>query len=72
MIQSEEYEDDFYQNEDGSEWEDEEENDHPACWSCGGEGEWDGWDDDPLWYDPGSIIKCDVCKGKGYLADDDE
>lgn len=35
------------------------------CWSCGGEGGHDGYEEDPLWYDEGDVIPCDICHGKG-------
>lgn len=35
------------------------------CWNCGGDGELDVYETDPLWYDPGDTEKCDVCSGKG-------
>jgi len=35
------------------------------CWSCGGTGYRELYDDDPLWYDPDDIEKCDVCDGEG-------
>jgi hypothetical protein len=37
-----------------------------SCWSCGGEGGHDGYEEDPLWYDPGDIIPCDACRGEGH------
>ena len=43
------------------EWED--------CWNGCDEGYFDGYDDDPLWYDPGDLILCSECGGRGgYLA----
>lgn len=36
-----------------------------SCSHCGGEGGHDGYEDDPLWYDPGDIIPCDLCRGQG-------
>ena len=35
------------------------------CWNCGGEGAWDGYEEDPLWYDPGDEVTCSYCHGKG-------
>jgi hypothetical protein len=35
------------------------------CWSCGGEGEFDGYEEDPLWYDEGDMIPCPECNGAG-------
>lgn len=37
-----------------------------SCWSCGGEGYHDLYEDDPLWYDEDDIEHCDVCNGKGF------
>lgn len=38
-----------------------------SCSECGGEGGRDGYEEDPLWYDPGDIIPCDWCRGQGHL-----
>lgn len=35
------------------------------CATCGGEGDIDGEEEDPLWYAPGEYIKCGACNGKG-------
>ncbi len=35
------------------------------CWNCGGEGSFDGYEQDPLWYDQGDEIVCPHCDGKG-------
>lgn len=35
------------------------------CWNCGGTGGFDGYEYDPLWYDEGDTIRCDICCGKG-------
>ena len=35
------------------------------CWQCGGEGEFDMYEDDPMWYEPGDFEDCDVCRGAG-------
>lgn len=35
------------------------------CWSCGGEGERDVYEEDPMWYDPGDTEKCTECNGAG-------
>ena len=37
------------------------------CFQCGGEGCFDGYEDDPLWYNPGDVENCDECRGSGYL-----
>lgn len=39
------------------EWED--------CTCCGGEGGFDGYEEDPLWYDQGDIVPCQQCGGRG-------
>ncbi len=37
------------------------------CWNCGGEGEIDRYEDDPLWY-VGKMRywPCENCKGQGH------
>jgi hypothetical protein len=35
------------------------------CSACGGEGGHDGYEDDPLWYNPGDIVPCCQCGGEG-------
>ena len=38
------------------------------CWSCFGEGGWDGeqlMEEDPLWYDADDYRRCDECRGNG-------
>lgn len=36
------------------------------CWQCGGEGEIDRYDEDPLWYfGKWRYQKCDNCEGEG-------
>lgn len=35
------------------------------CWNCGGEGSFDGYEEDPLWYDQGDEIPCSFCNSKG-------
>jgi len=50
----------------------------PICEKCGDEMEWadcyeidcedgsyDGYEEDPTWYDPGEWVKCSTCEGKG-------
>lgn len=39
------------------EWED--------CDQCGGEGTYDAYEDDPLWFDPGDTEPCAQCSGAG-------
>jgi DnaJ-class molecular chaperone len=38
-----------------------------GCWDCGGEGEHNHYDEDPLWY--GTYMEawepCETCNGKG-------
>lgn len=38
-----------------------------CCWECGGDGCFDGYDEDPICYDPGDLIPCDNCRSEGYL-----
>lgn len=35
------------------------------CDQCGGEGEIELYDEDPLWYDPDDTETCDQCGGDG-------
>jgi len=48
----------------------------PTCPRCGQQLEWeecgqcdDGWfdayEDDPMWYAPGDVLRCDQCLGHG-------
>jgi predicted RNA-binding Zn-ribbon protein involved in translation (DUF1610 family) len=37
-----------------------------TCWECGGDGCFDGYEIDPLWYLPNDLVRCDTCYGKGY------
>jgi hypothetical protein len=37
-----------------------------TCSDCGGDGGHDGYEEDPLYYDPGDMIPCDMCRGKGF------
>ena len=34
------------------------------CGVCD-EGYYDGYDEDPLWYDPGELVRCSQCGGSG-------
>ena len=33
---------------------------------CGGDGEHEAYDDDPMWYEPGDTETCETCMGKGF------
>lgn len=35
------------------------------CQSCGGDGGFDGYDEDPNYYHPGETITCTECGGRG-------
>lgn len=35
------------------------------CPICGGEGDIDVYDDDPMWYEPCDTEPCDMCDGMG-------
>ena len=35
------------------------------CCACGGEGGHDGYEEDPLWYQPGELAPCPQCDGAG-------
>jgi hypothetical protein len=38
------------------------------CWNNCDDGEFDLYETDPLWYEPGATEKCGACDGKGgYL-----
>lgn len=40
------------------------------CWQCGGDGEFDLYDEDPLNFSPGEEYEnCDVCGGEGGYWD---
>ena len=41
--------------------------DGDLCDSCCGDGFYDGYDDDPLWYDQGELVTCENCGGRGML-----
>ena len=38
-----------------------------SCWKGCDDGYFDGYEDDPLWYDPGDMYICDECHGRGIL-----
>jgi hypothetical protein len=38
---------------------------HSDCDLCGGEGEHDAYEEDPLWYSPGDTEPCPQCGGEG-------
>jgi hypothetical protein len=35
------------------------------CNDCCGDGGFDGYEEDPNWYQPGEIVPCRMCNGKG-------
>ena len=39
------------------------------CAFCGGDGWIDGYEDDPLWYEPGEMARCASCNGSGRAKD---
>lgn len=40
-----------------------------SCWQCMGEGSFDLYEEDPVWYLPGATETCQTCEGAGgYLA----
>jgi hypothetical protein len=41
---------------------------HDNCWNCGGEGYFDAYEQDALWYEPGNLIACNECDGRGVLC----
>ncbi len=40
------------------------------CWNCGGEGYFELYDEDPIYYDEDDTETCETCRGKGgyYLC----
>ena len=44
------------------------EHDVVRCWQCGGEGEMNDYDSDPLWYESEEDAwePCDICDGDGH------
>lgn len=38
---------------------------HVTCWSCGGEGYRELYEEDPLWYNIDDVEPCDICRGEG-------
>lgn len=51
----------FDYDEDDYEWWD--------CAFCGGDGWIDGYEDDPLWFEPGEMELCASCGGSGLAKD---
>lgn len=39
------------------------------CFHCGGDGYVDGYEDDPLWFEPGEMERCASCNGSGLRKD---
>jgi len=39
------------------------------CGDCGGEGEVDRYEEDPLWYDEGDMYPCHMCEGRGWMRE---
>jgi hypothetical protein len=35
------------------------------CSACGGDGFFDGYEEDPNWYQPGECVDCSQCAGQG-------
>jgi hypothetical protein len=35
------------------------------CTSCGGDGFFDGYEEDPNWYKPGELAPCPTCNSRG-------
>lgn len=36
------------------------------CYHCGGEGEFDSYEDDPVNFEPGDVEPCEICGGRGW------
>lgn len=36
-----------------------------ACSACGGDGGFDGYEEDPNWYAPGEVAPCSQCGARG-------
>lgn len=43
--------------------------DNGDCGFCGGDGWLDGYEDDPLWFEPGEMARCASCGGTGRAKD---
>lgn len=41
---------------------------HSHCWNGCDEGLFDGYEEDPLWYDEGEFYACYICNGTGILT----
>lgn len=39
-----------------------------SCYAGCDDGYFDGYEDDPLWYDEGDMIPCNECNATGYLV----
>jgi hypothetical protein len=39
-----------------------------SCYAFCQDGYFDGYEEDPLWYDPGDLIPCRECNATGYLV----
>lgn len=41
---------------------------YQECYAVGcDEGQIDGYEEDPLWFDEGQTYSCDTCHGRGYF-----
>jgi len=38
------------------------------CSDCGGDGCHDGYEEDPLLFDPGDVFECHMCRGEGHFC----
>lgn len=53
----EDFEDEVYEDGGWGEWVD--------CWQCGGDGEFDLYEEDPTAHVPGEVEPCEECHGRG-------
>lgn len=63
-IYSRDYDDDDYDYD--PDYDDESDGD---CFHCGGDGYIDGYEDDPMWFEPGEMERCSSCNGSGRAID---
>lgn len=56
---------------DEGDWFDYDEDDYEEgdCAFCRGDGFVDGYEDDPLWFEPGEMARCASCGGSGLAKD---
>lgn len=63
------YFDDYQRYDDSDDYEYDDDGHGGDCYWCGGEGWVDGYEDDPLWFEPGEMERCSSCGGSGRAKD---